>query len=129
MHSCKVTSLDDHLAKTSPEARRIYAAIENYLRSLGPLIVAPTMTGINLLSRTSLGSIAVRKDSLDVGFILTHEIASPRISWRLQLSAHTYAYRTRLQSMDDFDEELRGWLREAHAVGMMAGKRKKSSGD
>jgi hypothetical protein len=128
MHSCKVTSLEVHLAKSSPETVLIYEAIEGYLRSLGPLSIAPTKTGINLLSRTSLGSIAFRKDSLDVGFVLTYELRSPRISWMLQLSPRTFAYRTRLQSMDDFDDECREWLRQAHEVGMMAGRRGKSGG-
>lgn len=124
MHSCQVTSLEAHLGKASPEARHIYAAIEQYLRSLGPLSVAPTKTGINLLSRTSLGGVTFRKGSLDVGFILPYEMKSPRISWMLQLSPRTFAYRTRLESIDDFDEECRDWLRQAHELGMMAGKRK-----
>ncbi|HLG17016.1 MAG TPA: cyclase family protein [Blastocatellia bacterium] len=123
MHSCKVTSLETHLAKASPETRRIYEAVEKFLRGIGRLSIVPTKTGVSLLSRTLLGGVSIRKDYLYIGFILTREIEDRRFLRAERGSRRTYVYRIQLRTLADFDDKVRAWLREAHEVGMMAGRR------
>ena len=122
-HSCQVVPLRAHLAKASPETRAIYAAILAAIRACGPVQIAPTKTGINLLSGTSLGGLTLHRGYLNLGLVLTRRLESPRASWVLQLSPRSFAHRIRVGSPGEVDRELRQWIRDAYQVGKLAGRR------
>jgi len=122
-HSCQVVSLDAHLDRATPAARAAFHAILAALRAQGPLDVVPTRSGINLLSGTSLGSMAFRKDGVELGLLLTRKLEHPRVRGVLQLSPRSFHHRFRIGAAREVDPELTGWLAEAHAVGRMAGRR------
>jgi hypothetical protein len=124
-HSCQVVSLDAHLNKVTPETRAIFDEVMRAVRACGRVQVAPTKTGINLLSRTSLGSVSLHRGYVDLGLVLTREVKSPRILWTLRLSPRSVGHRVRVASPNEVDRELRGWIKEAYDVGMMAGRRPK----
>jgi hypothetical protein len=103
--------------------RRIYEAVIKHLRSCGPLDAVPTKTGINLLSRTSLGGIQLQKSKARIGFVLTRRVTDPRIRGTLQISPRSVVHYVDLRAPADLDADVRLWLKEAHGVGMLAGKR------
>jgi hypothetical protein len=112
-----------HLAKASPPVRSIYDAVMRALRACGPVQVAPTKSGINLLSRTSLGGITLHRTYLNLGLVLTHRLDDARVTSVLQISPRSFAHRLRLASVADVDAKVKSWLREAYQVGLMAGRR------
>jgi len=122
-HSCQVVPLRAHLAKAPPAVRCIYHAVMRALRACGPVQVAPTKTGINLLSRTSLGGMSLHKSYVNLGLVLTYRLDDRRVAGVLQISPRSFAHRLRLQSVADVDATVRRWLREAYQVGLMAGRR------
>ena len=122
-HSCKVTPLEEHLSKATPETMEIYAALEAALRTCGPYTAAPAKTQINLLSRTSFGGITLRREWIRLGFVLTRDLDDPRIVSTERLSPRTYVHQVQLRSAADVDKKLRRWLEEAYQVGMLAGRR------
>ena len=122
-HSCQVVPLRTHLATAPPAVRRIYQAVMRALRACGPVQVAPTKTGINLLSGTSLGSVRLHQRYLNLGLLLTYRLDDRRVTSVLQLSPRSFAHRLRLESVADVDASLRRCLREAYQVGLMAGRR------
>ena len=122
-HSCQVVPLDVHLERASPEARKIYDAVLGVLRRCGPFSAVPTKSGINLLSGTSLGGVRFRRDGVEVGLVLTRTLDHPRVIWSLQISRRTIVHRVMVRSLADVNAELRAWLKEAYAVGLMAGRR------
>ena len=122
-HSCQVVPLRAHLRKADPTARALYQAVIAAIRTCGPLQVAPTKTGINLLSGTSLGGITLHPGYLNLGLVLTHRVEDPRVVSVLQISPRSFAHRFRLRSLAELDPQLKAWIREAYAVGKMAGRR------
>jgi len=122
-HSCQVVPLRAHLATVPPTVRSIYQAVMRALRACGPVQVAPTKTGINLLSGTSLGSVRLHRSYLNLGLLLTYRLDDRRVTSVLQLSPRSFAHRLRLESVADVDAALRRWLREAYQVGLLAGRR------
>ena len=122
-HSCKTVSLESHLASASPEVTRIYLALERLIREFGPFTAVPTQTQITLLARTTFAGVTVRKQWLSLGFVLTREIEHPRITRVERVSPRTCVHRVRLRSVRNVDAQLREWLREAYAVGQLAGRR------
>lgn len=122
-HSCKTVSLESHLASTSPEVTRIYMAIERVIRDFGPFTAVPTQTQITLLARTTFAGVTLRKQWLNLGFLLAREVAHPRITRVEQISPRSYVHTVRLRLAKNVDAQLRDWLREAYAVGQLAGRR------
>jgi len=122
-HSCQVVPLQAHLAKASPETRAIYTAIIKVIRACAPVQIAPTKTGINLLSGTSLGGLTLHRGYVNLGLVLTRNLDSPRASWVLQLSPRSFAHRIRVGSPAEVDAELCQWIRDAYQVGKLAGRR------
>ena len=122
-HSCQVVPLSQHLDAATAEARAAYEAVLSALKSCGPFQAVPTKSGINLLSGTSLGGIKFRKDGVDVGLLMTRRLVSPRVTWFLQISQRSFIHRVPVRSPKEVDRELRAWIREAYAVGRMAGRR------
>jgi len=122
-HSCQVVPLRTHLARGSPAARRIYHTVIKTLRRHGPLQVVPTKSGINLLSRTSLGSIALHRTWVNLALVLTRRLQDRRVAGLPQISPRTFVHRFRLTAVTDVDRDVREWLGEAYRVGILAGRR------
>lgn len=122
-HSCQVVPLATHLSKADADTLAVYRAILSILEALGPLQVAPTKSGINLLSRTSLGSLTLHRDYIDLSLVLTRRLESPRVRSVLQLSPKSFVHKVRVGSRAELDSELAQWLEESYQVGLMAGRR------
>ncbi len=122
-HSCRTVSLESHLVNASPEVTRIYMALESLVREFGPFTAIPTQTQITLLARTTFAGVTVRKQWLNLGFVLTREIEHPRITRVEKISQRTLVHTVRLRSVRNVDAQLREWLREAYAVGQLGGRR------
>jgi len=124
-HSCKTVSLESQLAAASPEVTRIYLALERVIREFGQFTAVPTKTQITLLARTTFAGVTVRKNWLNIGFILTREIDHPRIRRVERHSPRACVHTVQLRSERNLDSQLRDWLREAYQVGKLgsAGKR------
>lgn len=123
-HSCRTVSLESHLVNASPEVTRIYLALERVVREFGPFTAVPTQTQITLLARTTFAGVTVRKQWLNLGFVLTREIEHPRITRVEKVSPRTLVHTVRLRSVRNVDAQLRAWLREAYAVGQLGGRRR-----
>jgi hypothetical protein len=122
-HSCRTVSLESHLLNGSPEVTRIYLALERVVREFGPFRAVPTQTQITLLARTTFAGVTIRKQWLNLGFVLTREIEHPRIRRVERVSQRTLVHTVRLRSERNVDAQLRSWLREAYAVGQLGGRR------
>ncbi len=122
-HSCQVVSLESHLEKATPATQAVFHAVLKAIKACGPVQIAPTKSGVNLLSGTSLGGIILHRHYLNLGLVLTRKLESPRVTWALQLSPRSVANRIRVASIPEVDKELRAWIREAYEVGKMAGRR------
>lgn len=122
-HSCRTVSLESHLVNGSPEVTRIYLALERVVREFGPFRAVPTQTQITLLARTTFAGVTIRKQWLNLGFVLTREIEHPRITRVEKVSQQTLVHTVRLRSVRNVDAQLRTWLREAYAVGQLGGRR------
>jgi len=81
---------------------------------LGPHAVVPLKTMIVVRAGSNFASLVVRRDSLDVGFILPRTLSNGRIHKTEKLGPTKYAHTTRVSSSADVDIQLREWLRQAY---------------
>jgi uncharacterized protein DUF5655 len=109
-------AVSDHFIGKSPNVRSIYDRLLELLEQFGPISEEPKKTSIHLVNATALAGVATRKDSLILTLKSDRKLDSPRIFRSEQTSARRFHHEIKLNSPDEVDEELAGWLREAYLL-------------
>jgi hypothetical protein len=65
----------------------------------------------------SFAAFVPRRRWLDGHLVLARAVESPRFTRVQVFSPHNVLHGLRLRAVDEVDDELAGWLREAYAVG------------
>jgi hypothetical protein len=116
-HSCVTASVDEHLRGKGELAEALYRRFEEAVRTCGPVVLAPAKTRIGFQVRTIFAAITVRADRLDGHVVLARRLEHPRFTRIESLSPRNHVHHFRLRDPAEIDDEVRGWLREACAVG------------
>ena len=91
----------------------IHDAVVDYAKSLGSDVeIAPKKTSVSLRRKKQFALIVpTTKTRIDLGLALKGDAASGRLEEYNAMCSH----RVRLESVEDFDGEVRGWMAEAYA--------------
>lgn len=116
-HSCQITTVESHLARTSPELRATFVALQQALASIGPFKTTPLKTMITFSLERNFGGLAITKSRIDLGFFLMRRLHHGRITRIEQMSPTKVAHHVDLSAPSDVDAELVAWLAEAYALG------------
>ena len=115
-HSCGQLTLDALFAGAAPgvlELAREYVAM---LRSLGDVQVLPQKTRLVCVARVRFAGLTPRKRGFLANFALHRWLDSSRIVKRVDYGPTWRMHHVMVRSRTDLDDELRGWLQEAHDV-------------
>ncbi len=112
-----MTELDRHFIGRSPEVRKLFDAFAAAVHKCGPVTVIPEKTRITFQVRMSFAAVSARKDYLVGHFVFARQIINPRFGRVETISARNHVHHFRLRSVDEIDEQFRGWIRAAYAVG------------
>lgn len=113
-HSCVVPAGSEQaLAGRPAEQRAIHDTVLAHLRDLGPIRVEPVRATIMIKRVRTFAELKLGRDHVELAFLLSREIDSPRILRKLRLSANRVAHVVRLDRNADVDDEVRTWLTEA----------------
>ena len=113
-HSCGSHSLEQLLVHSAPAVLELGRACVAMLESLGDVQVLPQKTRLVCVARVRFAGIHPRKHDLLLAFALRRWLVSPRIVKTESYGERWCAHFVRIQSLEDVDEELRGWLQESH---------------
>lgn len=113
-HSCAVAAVAQHFERAPDALKRTFAAIEEALAQIGPHSIVPVKTMILVRATANFASVVVRKDALQVEFLLRRPLEHPRIHKRQQLGPTRYAHHVRLTAPEQVDAEIVSWLRESY---------------
>ena len=116
-HSCGRLDLAHHFHGKPPEIRRLFDAVVERVKALGPVRVLPEKTRIAFQVRMSFAQVTVRRRWLDGHVVLARRLEHPRFRSIQTFSPRNHVHVFRLASIDDIDEEFGRWLAEAYAVG------------
>jgi len=119
-HSCQITSIEDHLARTSPEVRSAFAALLEVLSSIGPHEVIALKTMLVFRVASNFAGATLTRSRIDLGFFLSQQVRHPRVRRIERLSPTKLAHHVHLEAASEIDAELRAWLREAYMIGAAA---------
>jgi hypothetical protein len=95
----------------------VFEAFAAAVHECGPVTVIPEKTRIAFHVRMSFAAITPRPQHLSGHFVFARRIDNPRFPRIDTISPRNHLHHFRLQSPDDIDEQFRGWIREAYAVG------------
>lgn len=109
-------TVDDHFVNKGPDLRGLYDQLVALLRTFGPIEEDPKKTSIHLNWKSALAGVETRKNYLLLNIKSDHAIKSPRIEKAEHISANRFHHKVRISSSNDFDEELKIWLKEAYIL-------------
>jgi hypothetical protein len=120
-HSCGQFRLEALFAGAAPgvlELAREYVAM---LQSLGDVQVIAQKTRLVCVARVRFAGLSPRKRGFQATFALHRWLDSPRIVKKVDYGPRWCGHYVMVQTRADLDDELRGWLQEAHdVVGLQA---------
>lgn len=117
-HSCVKASESDFLKNRSRHEVALYKALVRELESIGPILLAPAKTRIGFQVRMIFAAAnKFSNGSLDAHVVLARRRDSPRFKKVETISPRNHVHHFRLQKIEDIDDEVRSWLREAYSVG------------
>jgi hypothetical protein len=112
-HSCGQFTVAQLLDGKPPEIVELYDQFAQQVLRCGEVVVAPTKTTVLFKVRTVFATVGVTKNWLDVVFVLGRRLKNRRIK-KAQEEYPGIVHRLRVERIEDLDEELAGWLEEAH---------------
>jgi uncharacterized protein DUF5655 len=116
-HACGRHSLDVHFEGKSPHIRAIYDAVVAALTTIGAVTILPEKTRIAFQVRMSFAQLTPRRNWVDGHVVLARRLEHPRFRSVQSFSPRNHLHVFRLSGVEDVDDEVRAWLREAYAVG------------
>jgi hypothetical protein len=113
-HSCGDYSVEKFLNGKGERARSLFYLFVRLIENCGPFHVAPAKTRVAFMALVRFASVnRVSDGSIDVHFVLPHEIKSPRFR-RVEHLANCCVHHLRITSNDEFDLELQDWLKVSY---------------
>ena len=109
-------TVQQHFADRAPEVKATYAAILKAAKKLGAVHEDPKKTSIHLVRKTAFAGVATRKTALILTLKSDADVKSNRIMRREQASANRWHVEIKLESPDQVDRELEGWLNKAYEL-------------
>jgi hypothetical protein len=106
-HSCVRITVRDHLRGKPSEIVGLYRRFARMLRGFGPVRTHPAKTRIAFISRMSFAGAVLRRDRLDVHFILARRIRSERFRKVERYGPRSVGHYLSIRSPEQLDEELR----------------------
>jgi uncharacterized protein DUF5655 len=109
-----VYTVDDQFIGQAPNVRAIYDRLVAQLRRFGVVHEEPKKMSIHLANRSGFAGVHTRKNYLILTIRSDHLIDSPRIVKSEQVSKSRYHQEVKLQTPEDVDTEVLGWLKAAY---------------
>ena len=117
-HFCgSIVSLDAHFARRPPAIRELFDAFAGAVSACGPVEILAEKTRIAFHVRMSFAAVMPRRDHLAGHFIFASRVESPRFTKIETYSPRNHLHAFRLISREEIDDQFRGWIRDAYAVG------------
>ena len=116
-HSCGHYSVKKHLKGKSPQVIALYEQFVKLVEQCGPIVIAPTKTRIGFQVRMIFAAVSLREGGLDCHVVLSRLIENPRFTRIESISTRNHVHHFRIESLEELDDEVATWLKEAYQVG------------
>ena len=127
-HSCGRYTVEQFLKDKSEDAIALYDRFVEAVAECGDIILAPAKTRVGFQVRMIFAAIYRLDDrGLRAHVVLARRLEHPRFTRIETFSPRNHAHHFELSGVDEIDDEVREWLREAYSVGRQDHLRRASS--
>jgi len=112
-HSCNLVGLGTHLDKHTPEIVALFDCLISQIQEFGEFKIEAVKDAIMLRKSSAFVTIRIQKECLDISFKLDHHVEEFPVYKFLQLSRHRWFHALKIETEDEIDAQLLGWLKEA----------------
>ena len=109
-------AIDRVFARSEPQVRTIVRALIERTQHLPGVVVDPKGTCLHLNHRTAFAGLHPRRNAVLLNLRSRMPIESPRIRKVERVSANRSHNELLIESVEAIDDELMGWMAEAHAL-------------
>lgn len=116
-HSCGHYTIKQHLKGKSLHVIALHKRFLELVMQCGSVIVAPNKTRIGFQVRMIFAPVSLKQGGLNCHVVLSRRLQNPRFTRIEAISPQNHVHHFRIQSMDELDDEVHAWLKEAYQVG------------
>lgn len=109
-------SMDLLFTRTDPIVRQTYESLLAVVTSFGPCTAEAKKTSVHLVRTSGFAGVHPRKSYLYLTLRLDRALSGLRIAKTEQVSKNRWHNELRLDTPEQIDPELRGWLQEAYTL-------------
>jgi hypothetical protein len=114
-HECApAMSLEEYFSTGPAHERPIFDAVMAHLDTVGPVHVEPVSVGIFLKRSRSFAELRPMRDWVALSFTLSRLVRHRTIIRKVLAYGTGFFHIANLRTLDDLDDDLRGWLTEAY---------------
>lgn len=113
-HSCKKVPLEKHFARKELAKELFDSLVKRIEANIGKVEIISIPCCVHLFGEYDFIAALPRKDGLEVRFALDRELKGKRITTCVPLSSKTFKNCLRVNSAEEIDAELLGWLKESY---------------
>lgn len=116
-HSCGRYTVAEHLKGKSSQVKSMYERFVELVKSCGPVEIVPAKTRIGFQVRMIFAVLSVNKSGLACHVVLSRRLEDPRFTRIESLSPRNHVHHFRIRALEELDDEVVAWLKEAYQVG------------
>ncbi len=116
-HACARHDLDHHFDGKPPLVRDIFDGFAAMLERVGPVTIVPEKTRIAFQARMSFAQLTIRREWVTGHLVLARRAEDSLFTKIESFSPRNHAHHFRIERLDQLDDRLAAFAREAYAVG------------
>lgn len=113
-HSCGHYSLEDVFEKSSPTIIALFNLIHKEVKSYGAMQIRAVKNGVMFSVKSTFLALKPHSKFLAVEFACGNSYEEFPIEKCVKISKSEYAHIMRIEKMDEIDDQLLNWLKEAY---------------
>lgn len=115
VHSCTVYPLKKHFVGKEEVAVPLFRELKTRIKKdIGSIKIISLPCCIHFFGKYDFAAVYALKDKVRIHFALDYKLKSSRIDKSSKYSAKRYMHSIDIESKDEIDKELIGWLKEAY---------------
>ncbi len=111
-----MTTIEQHFENKSENILQIYNKLLAELRKFGEVKESPNKSSIHLLNKYGFACVYTRKKYILLHIHLAKQLQNKRVGKVEQISKNRFIHTVIINSADEIDNELLGWLKIAYEL-------------
>lgn len=117
-HTCGRVAIEDVFGSASDHSIVLYDEFRSILGEIGPIELSITRSGVGFRgTHRVFAAVRPTKPGLGGFLDLKRQVDDERFSTVEPYTKRLFIHKLRLSSIDQLDDEFRGWLEDAYQVG------------